>query len=110
MKTAYWILNLVGSALTAMALSSLLYPEINDQVVDLVGPKYAYIEIPCGLFFGYLVLSILSTIIGVIALCVQGLETARFPFYCVALTWAPLILLAILGGILTASGQLFWRT
>ena len=102
MKTAYWILNGIALVLTATALLSLVYPSLNDLMVQSAGRAVMF-----GPLFAYLALSVGSTLFSIIAIFLMN-EGAYFPYYCMAMTWAPLFFLAILGAIMAAAGQLYW--
>ena len=110
MTLAYRSLNGLSLLLAVLALLSLAYPSLNPFAVDCVGTKFANITAPCGRFFAYLVFSVAASTFSLVAFWIYPIEfeTPRFPFYCLGLTWAPLLFLAALGCILTASGKLFW--
>jgi hypothetical protein len=92
-------LNCSSSLTTILALLIFRLPFMDVVYGEYEGGEQLFLPL-----FLYLCLAVISSLISLTSLIVGGFRVSRFPYYCFAVTWTPLILLLIGGIVFTMAG------
>ena len=95
----YTFLNCSSSLTTILVLLIFSVPILDGLFGEYEGGEQMFVPL-----FLYLFLALISSLISLTALIVRGFRVSRFPYYCFAMTWAPLVLVLIGGIVLSLAG------